>query len=468
MPHATLATRSFLTLGGGEMISRLIGFAATIYIARQLGADAYGIVGFAFAATLYLAILADGGMEQLGPREVAAGGPDVGRLVSSVLTARVLVSLVFAAGLAGLSPLLLAGPDGTVLAAYGVTLLAAGLNGRWALMGLDRAGTVAWARILAETVKLAVILIGVRGPEDILLVPLAQFAGDGLAAILIAVALSRAGIELRPRLDRDILRSIFRSARPLILTSVLAMIIYNSDVLLLRAIRDTSEVGLYLAAYTLINFLGVLGITATVSLIPSLSRLHGDRDRGAALLQTGMARVVALGAPLAVGGSLLAGPLIDVVFGEAFAASGPMLAILIWSIPLLLIRSVFQAALIAGGQQRNVLHATIAAAAVNVALNLALIPWIGPLGAAAATVAAELVRMVAAARFVQAAGLRNPAPAAYWPPIAAAALMGATLAVAPPLPLALLIGAAGLLYLMLFVVLGGRAAIGAGAGATLG
>ena len=61
----------FLTLGAGEIVSRLFAFAATVYLARTLGASVYGIIAAATTVMLYLAFVADCGIEMLGVREVA-------------------------------------------------------------------------------------------------------------------------------------------------------------------------------------------------------------------------------------------------------------------------------------------------------------------------------------------------------------------------------------------------------------
>ena len=73
-------SRNVLTLSVGELLSRLVGFGATIYVARQLGVREYGIIGFGFAVLLYLTAVADGGLEHTGPREVAESGPRVADL----------------------------------------------------------------------------------------------------------------------------------------------------------------------------------------------------------------------------------------------------------------------------------------------------------------------------------------------------------------------------------------------------
>src|SRR5688572_5627148 len=82
--HEGHIARSIMTLSAGELLARVIGFLATIYVARQLGVEAYGVLGFAFALMLYAFQFADLGLEQLGPREVADHRDALEPLISSV------------------------------------------------------------------------------------------------------------------------------------------------------------------------------------------------------------------------------------------------------------------------------------------------------------------------------------------------------------------------------------------------
>ena len=75
-------------------MARIIAFAAPIYIARVLGAEGYGVIGFATAVLLYLTRIADAGAELgLGVREIAARPELADRLASSMIGFRLLLSL---------------------------------------------------------------------------------------------------------------------------------------------------------------------------------------------------------------------------------------------------------------------------------------------------------------------------------------------------------------------------------------
>lgn len=433
-PYGRRVTRNILTLSGGELVSRLVGFGATVYVARQLGAEAYGIIGFGLAVLLYLTAVADGGLEYTGPREVSEAGPRVADLVTSMLVTRVVAAALLASVLAFVALAFFHGPERTVLSLYALALLPVGANLRWVHVGLDRTGAVAGSRVVAEGVKIGLTLLLVRGQSGIVFVPLAHVAGEAAGAALLIASLPRAGIHLRTGVDIPLAQQVLRRGFPMMVAGVLGVIVYNADLIFLRAFREVGELGLYLAAYALISFLGSFGHLVGLSLLPSLTRLRsvpGERD---SVYQSALARAFIVALPLAAGGCIVARPFIDFVFGPTYAQSAPVLRLLIWSIPLVVFRTVPQAALLSAGRAQRALQVTMWAAASNVGLNFIAIPSLGMYGAALATLAAELVRVVVAHRYARDAGFPLPALARYWRATVATALMAGTLLVLGPIP----------------------------------
>jgi len=58
-------------LGGGEILARLVAFATTTVLARRLGPEGFGILGFASALCGYFALAVGGGLNDLAARDVA-------------------------------------------------------------------------------------------------------------------------------------------------------------------------------------------------------------------------------------------------------------------------------------------------------------------------------------------------------------------------------------------------------------
>lgn len=452
--HERQITRSFFTLGAGELMARVIGFGATVFAARQLGAEAYGIIGFAMTLMLYAAMIADLGMEQYGPREVTDRKGSIDTLVSSILLVRFAFSSALALVLAAVGLLVLTEPEGSTVALYSLALLAVGANAKWVHVGLDRSGTASTARLIAESVKLLAVVSLVRGPADFYVVPLAHVAGDSLGALWMLVAMRAAGVRPRFVIDRTLTTTALAHARPLLLTGVLGMLLYNADVVMLRIFRDRTEVGLYIVAYTLLNFLGVLGGVITLSVLPTLRRLRDDLRRRDDIYFTAMARALAAGLPIAVGGALLATPLIELVFGPAYQRSASALSILIWTFPLLLLRSVEQGALIAHGRQDRVMHITAIAAALNVGFNLIAVPRFGMLGAAATTLIAEIVRYLLARRFAALATFPRISMGRLWRPVLACMVMAVAVRLLGPLHALLSVSIGAAVYVIVLVATG--------------
>lgn len=414
---------TFLKLGGGEAASRLIAFAVTVYLARTLGASTYGIIVLASAILLYLAVLADCGVDMLGIHDVAAHRDRLDTLVPEVLGARLLAALGLIAMTAVVGLTLLPDPEGTVLVAYALTLVMVGLGTRWVHIGLDQAGRVAVARVATELVVAGIVVATVRGPADLGRVPLAQLVGEGVGAFLLLRMLPGGMARLRVRLRPALVGTLLSRSWPMVLHALFGLLIFNSDFIVLRILRDSAAVGQYAAAYTLISFFLNLATAYTMSLIPALTRLRDAPEAARGAYDTAMAQLQAGAVPVAVGGILVAPQAIALVFGAGYAGAATPLQVLLLLLPVAGIRHVAQGGLLAHGRQDQLLRTVSWAAGVNVALNLALIPRWGMAGAAAATVATELVRAVIAIRYTTCLGLPMTSARRFGRILAAAGVM---------------------------------------------
>jgi len=388
-------------------------------------------------------------------REVAAAPTQVGQLVPPVLSLRLAVAATTVLVITILGLTVLPQPDGSVLAGYSLILLAVGGNTRWVHLGLERAGFAAMARAAGEATMLTLVLLLLRDAGDLGRVPLAQFTGDMFAAILLAWGLSRAGHRLVMRWDLSEAGPVVRQGSWLAANAIVGLLIYNSDLIFLRIFRTPQEVGRYAAAYTLISFLLNLGVTYGQSLLPTFTRLKPDPAEQRSLYHAAMAHVYAGAMPLAVGGSLVAGGLLLLVFGPQFVTAATALIILLWSIPVAFFRNVPQTALVAAGRQEWVFRFTLISAVLNLALNLAVIPRWGMLGAALATLGTEIVRTAITLRGAVQAGFPLPSPARFWRASVATVAMTAALLLVRPGPVVASILLGGLTYGAVLILAGG-------------
>lgn len=423
--------RGFAALASGDAVGRVVAFLAGVWVARELGAELFGVMAFGQAVVLYFTHLSACGLELTGAREIAADTGKVRSLLPSILAARTLVSAALAALLSASAIAFLPPLDAAVVSLYSLTLFGHGPSPKFALVGLSRPVPVALARTAGEAVYALLVLALVRTGDDLVFVPWAQALGDVLAVLLMLLALRRLGHALPLELDWPAVRPLFARSFPLVLNILLGLLIFNSDLLVLRAFRGAETVGWYSASYQLISFLINMAGAYSLSLMPALTQARADNGERRALYLDSLAQALCVCIPLAVGGALCASGLIALVFGPQYEPSGLPLAVLVVSIPLMLYKDVAMVAMVVAGREKAVLRITIAAVLFNLVANLLVIPRYGMVGAAATTLATEALRMTLGAWYVRGLGLPLLPLGRLWRSALAALAMGAAVALVP-------------------------------------
>jgi O-antigen/teichoic acid export membrane protein len=187
----------------------------------------------------------------------------------------------------------------------------------------------------------------------------------------------------------------FKTGAFLGISGVMISIYYSLDSVMLGYLRDTGEVGQYAVAYRLpLALIGLAALWGSV-LFPYASHL-GVHDRETLRGQLGffssVAAIVSL--PMGVGAILVGDELMPQLFGADFAPAGTPFIILAWAAAIVTFSMSVGTVATALGEERHYVWAVAGGALINVLLNLAAIPLFGMVGAACATVAAEVVVLI--------------------------------------------------------------------------
>jgi len=282
---------------------------------------------------------------------------------------------------------------------------------RGVLQGLERFG---WESIVVIADRVLLLALGTG----------ALWSGGGLRGLTIAFVVARglalllAAVITQIRLggialtfDREVWRDLHLTALPLGFFLIVLNLYQYADGVMLGYFRNDAETGLYGAAFKVYEGLTYAATAISAVLTPRLSALFvSDRTRHRQLSIGGIAGTAGIGAAIAIAGLLLAVPLLTIPFGEAFAGAVPPFRILCAGLPIVFAIWILHATAISVDREKLLLQTGLIGLAVNVGLNLYLIPHYGPNGAAWATVAGELVSML-----ILIAGLR-PAWSVAAPP----------------------------------------------------
>lgn len=438
----------------GEGLARLIAFGTTVYLARTLGPEVYGVVAVAAGVMLYLTQIADSGVELAGMTDAAAGPERAAAVMSGALALRL---TTVGAVLLVVWPVgwwVMAQPDGRVLALYALGLPMTALSVRWIYLGLQRPAPVAASRIVADVVTGFVTFALVRSVADVHWAPLATVIGGAVGGGLLLRGLPDLGVRFFAPGDPARVAALLARGRRLVLFTLLGLVLYNVDLLILRYLRGEADAGRYAAAYVLISFCANLMIAYSHTVLPSMAHEAAPTAATASTYRTGLVVAWLVTMPVAIGGALLAPLLIELLFGRAYGDGAAALQVLVLSVPVAALREMAVAALIARHREPALLRVNITAAVVNVSLNLALIPVFGLAGAAWATVVSEVVRLAVALVAAREA-IPGPVPApALLKVLAAGAGMGLAVAASGTAQSLAALVVGGVVYPVLLVLVG--------------
>ncbi len=183
-------------------------------------------------------------------------------------------------------------------------------------------------------------------------------------------------------------RFAFRAVAPLAVFTVLTTVYYKVDVWILALLSGAATVGRYAAAYRILDGLLLPAGAIAALLVPRISRIDAaDRSRHVYRLTLAAMAVVA---PAALAIALTARPIMSNLYGSAYASGAPALVVLMASaVPGAAALVLAQgAALVAGRRLAIVTALTLVS---NVVFNAVLVPSIGALGAAWATLLSQTV-----------------------------------------------------------------------------
>lgn len=439
--------RNALAVFTGSTTLKLVNTLFTIFAAYTLGATGIGQYASVVAFVGLFGVFFELGLSQYVQRSLAQEPGRAEALLGNLLLLRLILAVGGVAALAGLAFLRDFSPElrfGITLFA-GTFLLAAlkapletllSANERFDLLTIGHVAN----QLATVAVSSALLLSGVGFMALI-------YAGFVAMPIEIAIsiwAIRRGGIALpRLRISPRAWPALVRAGLPFGITSLALTFNFYADRAILSMFHPVEAVGWYDAAYRLVFTLVGLADAFLLVITPSLAREHvHDPGHVRGWAQGSVYTILLLALPAAAGASLLATPIIGLLYGPTFVPAGAMLAIIAWDIPVLLFTALCGNLTAAVGLERPASRIYLLSAALNIALNLLLIPRLGGVGAAIVTVLTDAIsaylfyRLLAATMDLRSL-IRPLARAA-----SAAALMGGAVWVARDLGLPFLLNIA--------------------------
>ena len=387
---ASRTLRNSVLVVAARALAKLGVFIVVILLWRHLGADNYGRFATMIVYVTLVGVVADLGLQTVFIRDASRDRSAFTDYLANLLSARLLLSLVALIILAVVLRLLSPTLFPYTLAAFALLLTTSYSSLLRAVFYIrGRLGYEAVAIVAESVVLLALTLVAInRGAtwDAFLWVYTASYLFTCLFAF--AVLRWRWHERVAVRLEPAFVRRLLMAGLPLALGFTITTVYAQLDIVLLQLFKNFQMVGWYSAANKYIDAVAWVPQSAMGVVFPALSLLGAsDRRRLAFAYEKSFKMLAILGLPLAVGLGVMADPIVH--FTRGFEQSIPALRILAPSVVLLFVNNAFIYTLTAINRQVDFTRLALFTLGVNVALNLALIPPFGYLGAAVASTITE-------------------------------------------------------------------------------
>jgi O-antigen/teichoic acid export membrane protein len=393
--------RNSAVLLGGQTVERILKLVLMAVLARYLGKSSFGLYVFVLTYVEFFHLLTDLGLQIILVREMARGPEQADELLGSALILKLIFAIV--STLLALFVIQWAGYPASTAVLVG-----------WAALGLFlsfRLGSVRQVFDSVFQVRLEMrtpVALGVASEflsaigllaavwwELDLAVMLAIQNLAYLPGAIVLLWLTKRRISLKPKWSGRTLLALLRESYPLGLSGLFTLAYVKLDILMLSAMVGDESVGVYAAAYKLTGSLNILPAALLGSLFPLMAQYARTApDVLPRLFQRSLNAILMISIPLAIGGTILAREIIQLVYGERFADASLVFGVLIWAVAFSFVSYLLTAALSAVDRQRLYLGLTALMTVLNVVLNLFWIPRYGFIGAAAATLITEATLMI--------------------------------------------------------------------------
>ncbi len=383
--------RNALVRTAGEIIAKVASLLFFVTMARELGTDGFGAFMFALGLTGALLIGAGFGTDELTAREVARDHSRGGRYlsdVSALKTASAVVLLALAVLISQLGDFSYDARAAVVIVGVGVAVEAIARTWYMIFQANERLDLISLSIVIQRTLTaVAGIVVLTRGGGVV--AASLVFSIGAVCGLVVSELSVRRLVPSRPRPQPRAWPRLLKTAFPIGVAFLLYILLLRLDVTLLSFIAGEAEVGLYAAAYRLVESTQFVAWAMSAAMMPWLSRTAtGGLVRG---YELGLKAMNAVLLPISLVFVLFAEGIVDLLYGDAFAPAVLPLQLLGLTSALYGMQSLASTTLIARDSPGTFGKLVGVVVVLNLGANLIVIPKYGADGAAAVSLASGLL-----------------------------------------------------------------------------
>lgn len=381
-----------------RLVSAALGFLATVYFARFLGAEVLGYYAVVVALAGWLQLGGRLGISSAVTKRISEGNEADAYVMAGAISVAAIAVIFLSAVLLFADPI--NNFIGSPVALFVGLLFLSGLFYQYVNSILQGQRLVHIAGVLdpVKTASRSLLQVGLVAVGFGLGGLLFGYAAGGILVGTVGILYLTVGISLPKRRH---FRSLFDFAKYSFLGGLRDRSFSDVDLLVLAALVSPALVGVYSIVWSIANFLTIFGKAMSGTLFPEISRAEAtdDTDQLATLISDSLTYGGLLTIPGVFGGIILGDRLLR-IYGEEFIQGTTVLGLLLMAVLLYGYQKQLLNALNAYDRPDIAFRINVVFITTNLLLNIAFVYVFGWIGAAVATVLSSVLGLFLSYRSV--------------------------------------------------------------------
>ncbi len=397
MAFAKRIAYNVLVSSVSKVLSTILALVSIGFITRYLGKEGFGEYATVLAFLSLFSAISDLGLYSISTREISRKDARQEQIMGNIFTLRFLSSfLVFA-----IIPFIIFFFPYPERVKQGIFIIAGAflfsssyqvLNGIFQKnLAMDK---VAIAEFLGKVIQVGTVILAVWLNLSFQWI-VTSLLFNMLLIFVLVYFWSRKYIKIKLSFDFAYWKKFLSQSLPMGVAVFITFLYFKLDTILLSILQSSSDVGIYNAAYKVIENISFFPAMIIGLILPVMSRnIFSNKEKFTEISNKTFKVFLVLVVPLIVGALFLSDQIISLIAGEGFGPSAGVLRILIFALAFIFFGNFFNAILISANLQKKLMLALLVAAFFNISSNLFFIPRFSFYGAAYTSVVTELLVVV--------------------------------------------------------------------------
>ncbi|MBE6500579.1 MAG: flippase [Methanobrevibacter thaueri] len=393
-----------------QIIASICGFIWTILIARYLGVNDYGILGFAISLTGILTITMDFGISTHIVRYISTDYDSAPKYLGNAIPLKSLFGI--GTFFLTLIILILMGSNEvtiTVTLLFTIEMIIKSMLGLFngSFQAYEEGKYQGIANTILNLLLLVFILLSIFTDLGLYGITFSYLFSNIITLVYEYYALRKHVAKPKIEFDYNFCKTITILSIPFAIGGLFYNIYYSIDVVMLTNLIGDYATGIYNSSYKLISILTLFYSIYTAVIFPVMSKFYkNDKKLLVVSFEKSVKYLSLVIIPIAVATVLYSADIVQLIYGKEYLEASSVLSILIWTVCLLFVNGACSTLLNASHKEVTLTKIYAIAAAFNVILNFFMIPHFSFNGAAISTVLSDALILIISSYVIYTLGFR--------------------------------------------------------------